>query len=131
MAKGVHPDQGGRSFVFLTDGQCHMRQCLHHETCSKNTTLPSYYNRFYDLRKEFRKRYDRAGMVDGIRSMLDCILLVCVCGGGGGGGGFCLVLFAFVYVIVHACMHVCVRACVRERARVYYLEVVCLDFSCK
>ena len=73
MAKGVHPDQGGRSFVFLTDGQCHIRQCLQHEACSKNTTLPSYYYRFFDIRKEFRKRYD-AGPVANIKTMLDCIL---------------------------------------------------------
>ncbi|XP_076470540.1 RNA-binding protein fusilli-like isoform X2 [Babylonia areolata] len=71
VAKGVHPDQGGRSFVFMTDGQCHIRQCLHHEACSKNTTLPTYYNKFYDLRKEFRKRYDRAGPVDSIKCILD------------------------------------------------------------
>ncbi|KAL8612408.1 hypothetical protein ACOMHN_008393 [Nucella lapillus] len=71
VAKGVHPDKGGRSFVFLTDGPCHIRQCLHHETCSKNIGLPAYYGKFYDLRKEFLKRYDRAGPVEGIKCMLE------------------------------------------------------------
>ncbi|KAK7469858.1 hypothetical protein BaRGS_00036136 [Batillaria attramentaria] len=75
VAKGVHPDQGGRSFCFMTDGPCHIRQCIQHEACSKNMTLPSYFYRFYNLRKEFRKRYD-AGPVENIKAMLDCILLL-------------------------------------------------------
>ncbi|XP_025115002.1 epithelial splicing regulatory protein 1-like isoform X3 [Pomacea canaliculata] len=70
ISKGVHPDQGGGSFCFLTDGQCHMRQCVHHEACSKNMSLPSYFYRFYDLRKEFRKRYDY-GPVTSVKAMLD------------------------------------------------------------
>lgn len=70
VAKGVHPDQGGRSFCFITDGPCHIRQCIQHEACSKNMSLASYFFRFYDLRKEFRKRYD-AGPVANIKAMLD------------------------------------------------------------
>ncbi|XP_070189517.1 epithelial splicing regulatory protein 1-like isoform X2 [Littorina saxatilis] len=70
VAKGVHPDQGGRSFVFLTDGPCHIRQCLQHESSNKNMALPAYYNKFFDIRKEFKKRYD-AGPVASIKTMLD------------------------------------------------------------
>ncbi|XP_046810856.1 RNA-binding protein fusilli isoform X3 [Lucilia cuprina] len=40
-------------FKIITDGQLPLRQCLHREACVKEITLPSYYNRFSDLRKEF------------------------------------------------------------------------------
>ncbi|GFO24044.1 epithelial splicing regulatory protein 2 [Plakobranchus ocellatus] len=69
-AKGVHPDHGGRSFCLLTDGQSHLRQCVQHECCKKNITLPSYFYRFYDLRKEFRKFY-KTDVVSGIKFMID------------------------------------------------------------
>lgn len=56
-AKGVHPDHGGKSFTICTDGQAHLRQCLHPETSKKNITLPKYMHSFYDLRKEFKRFY--------------------------------------------------------------------------
>ncbi|XP_076449864.1 RNA-binding protein fusilli-like isoform X2 [Babylonia areolata] len=68
--KGIHPEKGGRSFVFLTDGQCHVRQCLQHEACSKSMALPSYYSKFFDIRKEFQRHYNAAHVTD-IKSMLD------------------------------------------------------------
>ncbi|XP_023033724.1 RNA-binding protein fusilli isoform X3 [Drosophila willistoni] len=37
----------------ITDGQLPLRQCLHREACAKDVELPSYYNKFSDLRKEF------------------------------------------------------------------------------
>ncbi|KAM7341483.1 epithelial splicing regulatory protein fusilli [Cochliomyia hominivorax] len=40
-------------FKIITDGQLPLRQCLHREACVKEITLPSYYNKFSDLRKEF------------------------------------------------------------------------------
>ncbi|XP_011179541.2 RNA-binding protein fusilli isoform X1 [Zeugodacus cucurbitae] len=43
------------SINFITDGQLPLRQCLHREACAKDIRLPSYYNRFCDLRKEFLK----------------------------------------------------------------------------
>ena len=76
-AKGVHPDHGGRSFCLLTDGQAHLRQCVQHECCKKNISLPSYFYRFYDLRKEFRKFY-KTDTVSSIKFMIDCILSLIV-----------------------------------------------------
>jgi epithelial splicing regulatory protein 1/2 len=39
-------------FCLVTDGQLHIRQCLYPEAQRKGITLPAYYHRFYDLRKE-------------------------------------------------------------------------------
>ncbi|VDI45110.1 epithelial splicing regulatory protein 1-like isoform X1 [Mytilus galloprovincialis] len=69
-AKGVHPENGGKSFCLLTDGQSHLRQCLHPETCTKNYSLPSYFSKFYDLRNEFKKYY-KTDNIQNIKSMLD------------------------------------------------------------
>ncbi|CAK1543605.1 unnamed protein product [Leptosia nina] len=33
------------------------KQCLHPEACSKDLTLPTYYARFHDLRKEYVRAY--------------------------------------------------------------------------
>ncbi|XP_041376014.1 epithelial splicing regulatory protein 1-like isoform X2 [Gigantopelta aegis] len=70
VAKGVHPDHGGKSFSFVTDGQCHLRQLLHPEACTKNINLPSYFCRFFDLRKEFKKFY-KTDTIKNIKEMLD------------------------------------------------------------
>lgn len=72
-AKGVHPENGGKSFCVLTDGQSHLRQCLHPESSTKNYNLPSYFYKFYDLRNEFKKFY-KTDNIQNIKSMLDCIL---------------------------------------------------------
>ena len=73
VAKGIHPDHGGKSFYITTDGPNHIRQVLHPECATKNITLPSYFSPYYDLRKEFRKFYKAENIVN-IKSMLDCIL---------------------------------------------------------
>ena len=44
---------GGDNFTLVTDGQLHLRQCLYPECVRKNVSLPAYYHRFHDLRKEF------------------------------------------------------------------------------
>ncbi|CAG9570990.1 unnamed protein product [Danaus chrysippus] len=44
-------------FRLVTDGQPPLRQCLHPEACSKDITLPPYYARFHDLRKEYVRAY--------------------------------------------------------------------------
>ena len=44
---------GGDNFRLVTDGQHHLRQCLYPESVRKNISLPPYYQRFHDLRKEF------------------------------------------------------------------------------
>lgn len=72
-SKGVHPDHGGKSFCVLTDGQLHLRQCLHPESSTKNISLPSYFYKFYDLRREFKKFY-KTDNIPNIKAMLDCIL---------------------------------------------------------
>ncbi|OWF42033.1 epithelial splicing regulatory protein 1-like isoform X1 [Mizuhopecten yessoensis] len=69
-AKGVHPENGGKSFCLLTDGQSHLRQCLHPEASNKNVTIPSYFNKFFDLRKQFRKFY-KTDNIHNIKSMID------------------------------------------------------------
>ena len=69
-AKGVHPENGGKSFCVLTDGQSHLRQCLHPESSTKNYNLPSYFYKFYDLRNEFKKFY-KTDNIQNIKSMLD------------------------------------------------------------
>jgi len=47
-------DELGGELTLVTDGQLHLRQCLYPEATRKNITLPSYYQRFHDLRKEFQ-----------------------------------------------------------------------------
>ncbi|KAF9815564.1 hypothetical protein SFRURICE_003460, partial [Spodoptera frugiperda] len=44
-------------FRLVTDGQPPLRQCLHPEACSKDLTLPTYYARFHDIRKEYVRAY--------------------------------------------------------------------------
>jgi len=50
----VAQDELGGDLTLVTDGQLHLRQCLYPEATRKNITLPSYYQRFHDLRKEFQ-----------------------------------------------------------------------------
>ena len=49
----VARDDLGSDLTLVTDGQLHLRQSLYPEAVRKNITLPSYYQRFHDLRKEF------------------------------------------------------------------------------
>ena len=73
VAKGVHPEHGGKSFCLITDGPNHLRQAIYPEASTKNIHLPSYFSSYYDIRKEFRKFYKAENIV-GIKTMLDCIL---------------------------------------------------------
>jgi len=73
-SKAVHPDHGGRPFLFCTDGQLHLRMCLLPETTRKNIALPTHFHRFFDLRKEFKKLYKTERPINCIKDMLDCIL---------------------------------------------------------
>jgi len=72
-SKEVHPDHGGRPFCFCTDGQLHLRMCVHPETTRKGVPLPDHFNSFFDLRKEFKKFY-KTNNINCIKDMLDCIL---------------------------------------------------------
>lgn len=45
---------GGDNITLVTDGQLHLRQCLWPEVTRKNISLPPYFSRFHDLRKEFQ-----------------------------------------------------------------------------
>ena len=74
-SKAVHPDHGGRPFVFCTDGQLHLRMCLLPEATKKNIALPTHFYRFFDLRKEFKKFYKAERPINCIKDMLDCILV--------------------------------------------------------
>ena len=49
----VARDELGSNLTLVTDGQLHLRQSLYPEAIRRNITLPSYYQRFHDLRKEF------------------------------------------------------------------------------
>ena len=64
---------GGSTFHLVTDGQLHLRQCLHPEACSKSMELPHYYWAFHDLRKQFRETYKTEEM-NSVQDMLTCIL---------------------------------------------------------
>ena len=75
-SKEVHPDHGGKSFCFITDGPLHLRLCMHPEACKKNIHLPDHYYRYFDLRRDFKKFY-KADVINCIKDMLECILLWC------------------------------------------------------
>ncbi|XP_071511327.1 LOW QUALITY PROTEIN: epithelial splicing regulatory protein 1-like, partial [Diadema antillarum] len=59
----------GKTFCLLTDGQLHVRQCLHPQSTSKGVPLPEYFFNFFDLRKEFRKRYPDAPHITDVKDM--------------------------------------------------------------
>ncbi|KAI4484774.1 hypothetical protein M0804_007340 [Polistes exclamans] len=63
---------GGGEPRFIVDGQAPMRQCLHPEACKKDIELPSHYNIFHDLRKEFVGCYSSHGELAtlGIQEMI-------------------------------------------------------------
>uniref|UniRef100_A0A1W7RAM2 Epithelial splicing regulatory protein 1 n=1 Tax=Hadrurus spadix TaxID=141984 RepID=A0A1W7RAM2_9SCOR len=63
----------GRTFHLITDGQLHLRQVIHPETCQKNILLPDYYSTFFDLRKEFGKFYSTEDIYS-IQDMLKFLL---------------------------------------------------------
>lgn len=69
----LSPDSG-QSFHLVTDGQLHLRQVLHPETCQKNISLPDYYYSFFDLRKEFRKFY-HSDEIQSVQDMLNYLVM--------------------------------------------------------
>ena len=79
---------GGDNFTLVTDGQLHLRQCLYPEAVRKNISLPHYYQRFHDLRKEFSSLVSSTTPT---KSCQDAPAAVADTGGGNnnnsGGGG--------------------------------------------
>ncbi|XP_068625052.1 RNA-binding protein fusilli isoform X1 [Battus philenor] len=55
--RSLQVDPHSPLFRLVTDGQPPLRQCLHPEACSKDISLPTYYARFHDLRKEYVRAY--------------------------------------------------------------------------
>ncbi|XP_045505455.1 RNA-binding protein fusilli isoform X1 [Colias croceus] len=55
--RSLQVDPHSPLFRLVTDGQPPLRQCLHPEACSKDLSLPTYYARFHDLRKEYVRAY--------------------------------------------------------------------------
>jgi len=66
----VHDDLGG-NLTLVTDGQLHLRQCLFPEVTRKNLSLPSYYQRFHDLRKEYSSAVSCNTSINGVEDMLN------------------------------------------------------------
>uniref|UniRef100_A0A673JT41 Epithelial splicing regulatory protein 1-like n=1 Tax=Sinocyclocheilus rhinocerous TaxID=307959 RepID=A0A673JT41_9TELE len=66
----------GNTFYLCTDGQLHIRQVLHPEASSKNILLPECFFSFFDLRKEFKKKFPSEGELKdlNLQVMADCIL---------------------------------------------------------
>ena len=64
-AKGLE----AHNCCLVTDGQLPVRQCLFPEATRKGITLPPYYYRFHDLRKEFAAAHPEAS-VSSIEDML-------------------------------------------------------------
>jgi len=54
LDRALRVEVPGGAFTIITDGQLHLRQALYPEAYRKNITLPAYYQRFHDLRKEFK-----------------------------------------------------------------------------
>ncbi|XP_071958690.1 epithelial splicing regulatory protein 1-like [Antedon mediterranea] len=61
----------GATLCLVTDGQLHLRQCLHPQASNKDLQLQPYFSRFFDLRKEFRKVYQQAGIISNVKDMAD------------------------------------------------------------
>ncbi|XP_022818169.1 RNA-binding protein fusilli isoform X2 [Spodoptera litura] len=57
FVRSLQVDPHSPLFRLVTDGQPPLRQCLHPEACSKDLTLPTYYARFHDIRKEYVRAY--------------------------------------------------------------------------
>lgn len=74
--RSLQLDPNSPLFSLVTDGQLPLRQSLHPEACAKDITLPSYYNRFHDLRKDFRAFYNASPEeeLNSISDLINCIL---------------------------------------------------------
>ncbi|XP_049879904.1 RNA-binding protein fusilli isoform X2 [Pectinophora gossypiella] len=57
FVRSLQVDPHSPLFRLVTDGQPPLRQCLFPEACSKELTLPPYYARVHDLRKEYVRAY--------------------------------------------------------------------------
>ena len=65
------------SICLVTDGALPIRQCLFPETQRKGITLPLYYYRFHDLRKEFSSAYPDSSATE-VEDMLKCKFILAV-----------------------------------------------------
>ena len=65
-AKGLE----AQTCCLVVDGQLPIRQCLFPEATRKGITMPPYYYRFHDLRKEFAAAHPEAS-VSSIEDMLN------------------------------------------------------------
>lgn len=61
--------EDGKTFCLLTDGQLHVRQCIHPQTTNKGIPIPEYFYNFFDLRKEFRRKYPNAPHITDVKDM--------------------------------------------------------------
>lgn len=59
------------SICLVTDGALPIRQCLFPETQRKGISLPHYYYRFHDLRKEFASAFQDSAATE-VEDMLKC-----------------------------------------------------------
>ncbi|KAL6109197.1 esrp1 [Pungitius sinensis] len=57
LTNEVNSAGAGTSVCLCTDGPLHIRQVIHPEAASKNILVPDCFNSFFDLRKEFKKRF--------------------------------------------------------------------------
>ena len=59
------------SICLVTDGALPIRQCLFPETQRKEISLPNYYYRYHDLRKEFASAFPDSDATE-VEDMLKC-----------------------------------------------------------
>uniref|UniRef100_A0AAQ4NVU9 Epithelial splicing regulatory protein 1 n=1 Tax=Gasterosteus aculeatus aculeatus TaxID=481459 RepID=A0AAQ4NVU9_GASAC len=65
----------GTSVCLCTDGPLHIRQVIHPEAASKNILVPDCFHSFFDLRKEFKKRFPTSDLKAlNVHNMAECIL---------------------------------------------------------
>uniref|UniRef100_G3P3D3 Epithelial splicing regulatory protein 1 n=1 Tax=Gasterosteus aculeatus aculeatus TaxID=481459 RepID=G3P3D3_GASAC len=57
LTNEVNSAGAGTSVCLCTDGPLHIRQVIHPEAASKNILVPDCFHSFFDLRKEFKKRF--------------------------------------------------------------------------
>ncbi|XP_072013370.1 epithelial splicing regulatory protein 1-like [Amphiura filiformis] len=67
----------GATFCLCTDGQLHVRQCIHPQALKKNVELQDYFCNFFDIRKEFRKCHPEAPQITTVKDMADYLKIEC------------------------------------------------------
>lgn len=60
-ARAAAPHRVEHNFVLVTDGPAALRMVLHPEASSKSISLPSFWFRYFDIRKEFRRCFKVSG----------------------------------------------------------------------